>query len=149
MKIKKCFKCGKYKFIKEFYKHKLMKDGYLGKCIVCCKTEAKERYFSPKFRDKRIEYEKNREKDPERRKKKLIYQRTTRLKHKEQKIAYDTYHKALRNGEIIKKPCEICGKINNVQAHHEDYTKPLSVNFLCRKHHLQKHNKIYSNICKV
>lgn len=41
---------------------------------------------------------------------------------------------ARKRGDLIKKPCEICGEIKSF-AHHEDYTKPLEVVWLCRKHH--------------
>jgi len=42
--------------------------------------------------------------------------------------------KALRKGIITKKSCEICGAIK-VEAHHDDYGKPLKVRWLCPKHH--------------
>ena len=45
---------------------------------------------------------------------------------------------ALRNGLLEKDVCSICG-IDKVDAHHEDYTQPLKVVWLCRKHHLQLH----------
>jgi len=35
---------------------------------------------------------------------------------------------------LSKKPCEICGE-RKVEAHHEDYDKPLKVRWLCKKHH--------------
>lgn len=44
----------------------------------------------------------------------------------------------LRRGKITKKHCEICGDKNS-QMHHEDYNKPLSIEWLCRKHHLEIH----------
>lgn len=43
MKTKKCFRCNKVKAIDLFYKHKLMGDGYLGKCIDCTKKEERDR----------------------------------------------------------------------------------------------------------
>lgn len=39
MIIKKCFKCGAFKCLKDFYKHKQMKDGHLNKCKSCCIKE--------------------------------------------------------------------------------------------------------------
>lgn len=47
---------------------------------------------------------------------------------------------AIKKGIITKTPCEICGAIE-VEAHHSDYTKPLEVIFLCRKHHREWHKK--------
>ena len=48
--------------------------------------------------------------------------------------------KAVQDGIIKKLPCKIC-KNKKVEAHHEDYTKPLEVVWLCRKHHCEIHRK--------
>ena len=44
----------------------------------------------------------------------------------------------ISEGILIKKPCEICGEIK-VDAHHDDYYKPLDVRWLCKKHHREHH----------
>lgn len=43
----------------------------------------------------------------------------------------------LKRGKIQRKPCEVCGA--KAQMHHHDYSKPLDVRWLCRKHHLDCH----------
>ena len=75
------------------------------------------------------------------------YMRNNRKKHSElselQKLkancrAYlNTY---LRRGKLEKSPCK-CGNIN-VEAHHEDYSKPLEVIWLCRECHLEHHSSM-------
>ena len=35
------------------------------------------------------------------------------------------------------KPCKICG--DKAEAHHEDYDKPLEVQWLCKVHHREAH----------
>lgn len=45
---------------------------------------------------------------------------------------------AIRSGSLVRKPCEVCGT-DKVDAHHEDYDRPLDVRWLCRKHHKQAH----------
>ena len=47
---------------------------------------------------------------------------------------------AIESGVLIKMPCEICGDIK-VDAHHNDYKKPLEVIWFCRTHHVQFHAK--------
>ncbi len=42
--MKKCFKCGIEKSINEFYVHRQMGDGHLGKCKDCAKKDVKEKY---------------------------------------------------------------------------------------------------------
>lgn len=53
---------------------------------------------------------------------------------------------AICRGVLIPEPCEVCGifgKDENghrrVQAHHDDYNKPLYVRWLCVKHHKEWH----------
>jgi uncharacterized Zn finger protein (UPF0148 family) len=46
---------------------------------------------------------------------------------------------ALRSGKLVRQPCEVCGN-PKVETHHDDYTKPLEVRWLCRTHHLALHN---------
>lgn len=45
---------------------------------------------------------------------------------------------AIESGALIKKPCEVCGDIK-VEGHHPDYSKPLEVNWLCKRHHSSLH----------
>lgn len=44
----------------------------------------------------------------------------------------------LRRGKIERKPCSEC-KSPKAQMHHEDYSKPLDVEWLCRRCHLAHH----------
>jgi len=45
----------------------------------------------------------------------------------------------LKRGKIKKEPCNKCGSKNNLQMHHEDYSKPLEIIWLCLKCHREKH----------
>lgn len=43
--------------------------------------------------------------------------------------------RAIQSGELVRQPCEKCGAAK-VEAHHDDYSKPLAVRWLCRLHHI-------------
>jgi hypothetical protein len=57
------------------------------------------------------------------------------------KCGYSQVHVAKRRGLLIAQPCERCGN-PKVHAHHDDYSKPLDVKWLCRKHHAMRHTEI-------
>lgn len=49
---------------------------------------------------------------------------------------------AKRKGLLATRPCEICGSITRIHAHHDNYAKPLDVKWLCSLHHRQRHKEI-------
>lgn len=73
------------------------------------------------------------------------HMRNNRLKHSElpeparKKANARSYlHEYVKRGKVMKYPCEVCGSERS-EAHHEDYSKPLEVHWLCREHHLELH----------
>ena len=58
------------------------------------------------------------------------------------KKAHDMVAAAKANGSLIEQPCEICGSVIDVEAHHDNYSKPLEVRWLCIQHHRQHHRLI-------
>lgn len=44
----------------------------------------------------------------------------------------------LRDGKLFREPCEVCGEVE-VHGHHDDYSKPEKVRWLCNKHHNEWH----------
>lgn len=55
-------------------------------------------------------------------------------------VAHTKVETAILNGTLVRQPCEVCGK-ERVDAHHDDYSKPLEVRWLCRGHHMEHHRK--------
>lgn len=49
--------------------------------------------------------------------------------------AHQFIARAVRTGKLAKLTCEVCGNFLS-EAHHFDYSKPLEVWWLCKKHHL-------------
>lgn len=52
--------------------------------------------------------------------------------------ARNVLRRAVLKGIIEKQPCIVCGA--DAHAHHPDYSKPLDVIWLCRRHHQILHN---------
>lgn len=48
---------------------------------------------------------------------------------------------AKKCGILIPQSCEVCETDKDVHAHHDDYSKPLDVRWLCRKHHNEHHKQ--------
>lgn len=137
-----CKKCEADKEPSEFY----AKDKT---CKECRKARVRENYRKNKsyYQD----YERSRAQQPHRIKARREYARTqagkdalrrARLSYIERYPARRHAHvkvgNAIKRGELIKQPCEVCGD-TNVHAHHDDYSKPLDVRWLCVNHHLEWH----------
>ncbi len=138
-RIKKtCIDCGESKLLDEFYSHHMMADGHLNKCKECCRSAA------IKNRQRRVDYYREYDRrrfGTERRQECLIRrQRRYRNDNPVKTAARAAVNRSVRSGALKKKPCEVCGAAK-VDAHHDDYTKPLDVRWLCRKHHLELHAK--------
>lgn len=58
------------------------------------------------------------------------------------KVAQLMVTAAIASGELKKKPCCICGSTGRVEAHHEDYSKPNVIAWLCPKDHRERHKEL-------
>lgn len=57
----------------------------------------------------------------------------------ERRRAHAHVAKAIRDGALVRKPCEVCGRLPTI-AHHEQYERPLDVVWLCQVHHTLRHH---------
>ncbi len=69
------------------------------------------------------------------------YNRTMYIKHPEKWLVWTKVKRALGKGILIKEPCIECGD-ENTNGHHNDYSEPLKVIWLCRSCHQIRHNRI-------
>jgi len=68
------------------------------------------------------------------------WQRANASKRDPQKTyAQNLLNRAVARGDVERQPCEVCGA-SKTDAHHEDYSRPLDVRWLCRLHHRGVHN---------
>lgn len=138
MPTKTCLKCGEEKSLEEFYRHPQMTDGHRNKCKDCAKKDAREN--RSKRRSQYAAYERQRFRDPKRKAQLLEAQRRRRVRYPEKDKARHAVNNAIRDGKLERGMCEVCGEVG--QAHHEDYSRPLDVRWLCLKHHRQEHDRV-------
>jgi hypothetical protein len=60
---------------------------------------------------------------------------------KAQRLAGHLLRRAIRSKKIRVGCCEVCRTRRFIEGHHEDYSKPLEVVWLCRQHHREIHIK--------
>lgn len=131
---KACFKCGAVKGIDEFYRHPMMTDGRLGKCKDCTKVDVRSN------RAAKLDY--YRDYDRARGSRRTAGD-TRRYRHAnpEKSAAHSAVGHALRRGQLVRQPCEVCGRTRDVHAHHDDYAQKLAVRWLCAEHHVAHHQR--------
>ena len=144
--MKTCFKCHAQKPLSEFYRHPQMGDGHLGKCKDCTKRDTANRHAflskNPDWVDK--ELARHRVKSAKYRllggaSKSSKESRDKWYKNnKQKKLAHGVIQRAIQSGLMSRLPCEVCGAKNS-HGHHDDYSRPLNVNWLCPKHHGERH----------
>jgi len=136
--MKKCFKCLQIKPLSDFYKHPRMADGHLNKCKECNKMDTikNRRDKADYYRA----YDCARAKLPERKAKKYIRQQLRRANGDAHDAAHNAVARAIKSGLLTRLPCQMCGTTNNVHAHHDDYSLPLDVMWLCPIHHRARHD---------
>lgn len=146
--MKTCFCCKESKPLAEFYAHPRMADGHLNKCKNCAKKQADERRRHLEFSDpawREAELKRHREKSTRTRRAGRASKATPRHRAKwfaqnpQRKIAHAAVSNAIRTGKLTRQPCHCGGR---AEAHHEDYSKPLDVMWLCKKHHMERHVEI-------
>lgn len=129
-----CGTCGKDKDVSMFY------ESNRWKCKECVKAGVSANYAAR--REQYAEYERKRFMDRDRRAKAVEYQRRRRALNREKYVANSAVGSAIRDGRIVRLPCEVCGSLKSEAHIHDDYSRPLDVRWLCRKHHLEIHGKV-------
>lgn len=153
--MKTCRTCAETKPLDDFYSHPKMADGHLNFCKLCVIARVKK--YTDDHHEEVIEkyraryYAKGRTED-----RKLACREATRryIKRKkeagihlsssnpENRAARIIVGNAIRDGKLTPQACERCSYGIGVQAHHEDYSKPLDVTWLCKPCHGMRHREI-------
>jgi hypothetical protein len=65
------------------------------------------------------------------------------VNNKAKRYATVLVRRAIIKGNMIRPgKCEKCENTKRIHAHHEDYSKPLDVNWLCQECHGERHREI-------
>lgn len=146
---KECYRCKQVKPLEGFNKNPRMKDGHLNLCRTC--KNKSDAAYQVKNLERRRRKSRLEGMSPEWQAKQKARQETSRKKeinraardkwianNPERYAAQQALASAVRYGRVVRQPCFVCGEIK-VQGHHADYSRPLQVSWLCRKHHIETH----------
>lgn len=143
---KLCSMCGEKKPLDAYYRNIDSRDGRTSKCKSCSsivhaqyKAENREKYlerkrkYNKEHKEERLQYKRDHYSGitASMREKLNAWKRNNR----EKVLAHKKVYNAIKSGKLVRMPCEICGVTTAVQAHHDDYSRPLDVIWLCQKHH--------------
>jgi hypothetical protein len=132
---KTCCGCGETKPLDEFYRFVHAKDGRTSRCKICRRVEEIQRRRENPERAREIDRA-YRRRNPEK-----IRERNKRYPEKARARGFLT--QMVYQGRIQKpERCEDCGKLtekHKLHGHHEDYSKPLDVDWLCDPCHRRRH----------
>lgn len=132
MQNKVCGSCRIEKPITEFHLHS--RDGYQTRCKTCKRNDSRIQNRQPKRRQYNYEkYRKWMDKGGLRE-----YRRRPEVMERVRVGAI--VQQAIRSGKIERQPCLICGE--KAHAHHDNYSKPLDIKWLCSKHHAEEHRNL-------
>lgn len=150
--LKRCCTCGALLPLSCFHNDKGKKDGKSCRCKECAKKATREWSEANKERKKKNDSEyaktdkakKQREEYRKSQRGKEISAESRKKWNEKNPKKYHAQvmaHNAIRDGKLIKQPCEVCGREDRVHAHHCDYDKPLDVMWLCPICHRAWHNE--------
>ena len=149
----KCRVCGKRKNIQSFYPRQVRANGLVGECKSCTRKRVRDnrqakidyyrKYDADRFQnDPRVKARHRRYNSTKAGKLSSAKARQKWLyNNQEKRAAHVLVGNAVRDGRLEKPDtCQICGaKPGRIEGHHEDYSKPLEVMWLCRSCHTAQH----------
>ena len=143
---KACVRCGEAKPTSEFVRDRSKADGLRTVCKECTRIyQRKWESESRKKRDGAKRWKIHRRDQLRHPARVREAQNRHRARHPEKARARRALASAVRRGEIQKPTvCPRCGsavQTQHMHGHHRDYSKPLDVEWLCRKCHLAEHGK--------
>ena len=144
----KCKECcrkrdkSKYRSKESIEKHKKYKAEWQRKNRDLLNTRLRDRYEKniEKSREEARKRAVKCRKSKKYKEKKNDYDREYRKEYPEKVQARDKVKYAVSTGELIRSSqCELCKKVCHTHGHHQDYSKPLDIIWLCPTCHISHH----------
>lgn len=135
METKICGRCKAEKPVSEFYRN--TQSGYGAECKPCHRVSNREYYKTEHGRRYKREYVKRPEVRKRINEKKAQYRQRPDVRIKNMARWYTNHE--IRAGRLKREPCALCGK-PQAEAHHEDYSQPILIVWLCPDCHSNIHN---------
>jgi hypothetical protein len=133
--MKRCFKCGIEKELDEFYKHPMMPDGHVNKCMECNKRDVRENYIMKSQDNVWVEKERIRGREKYHR---LEYLNKPWNERKKSLFWFNSEYKGLRkwlSSRIILTEID--------EIHHWNYHRIKDIFVLNRRTHAQVHKLMW------
>lgn len=135
--LKACRGCNQQLPLSSFYKHPRMLDGHLNFCVECVKSRVSNHREQHGERIRAYDRARAQQSD---RKQQLRDLARRYWNDPIRTAASRQTWEAIRRGLLIRPAtCSTCGKQCKPEAHHDDYSKPLVVRWLCRSCHCRHH----------
>jgi len=114
-----CYICKEKKPKTDFHSDNGRKQGVCSTCKTCAKKRTQHNNYLREYAKKYALKKEN------------IQKLLTRM----------IMRKAIKSGILVRKPCIVCGN-KKAEGHHQDYSKPLDIKWLCDLHHQHLHRGI-------
>ena len=141
---KLCHLCMQEKPLEDFPRNRTKKDGRGSNCKNCKKKiDSRYREENRSLLSQKEKEWRNNNKDYLREyRRQHVKQRTESTKrwkrrNPEKAKAHQKVRRAIITGKLTRLPCEKCENPHS-EAHHDDYSKPLEVRWLCRQCHVKE-----------
>ena len=153
---KRCRTCDELKSLDEFYRAPEMRDGRSNQCKACQSEYYRNYAAANRSRIAELQadwYDRNSERVKTRQRSYYADHRDTQLerirewkqRNPNKTRAHSVVNNAVMRGKLQRQPCESCGDAST-EAHHDDYSRPLDVRWLCRTCHARHHAQLRRSI---
>ena len=139
-----CTRCGVEQPLSDFEKRSNRPSGRGSRCRECMRKRTKV-YYSEHVNERRAHARRYGRLVPKDRKRyRTLTSREVMERYPEKERARRTLRNAVQKGHIAKPgSCTVCGCVprRHLHGHHDDYSRPLDVSWLCHDCHMLRHRK--------